>query len=66
MRKFIRSVGRHLILVRVPVYTSLVLCYWVPEINAYELGRAASKAVHVMNLCIRLHEIASFACSSPQ
>ena len=50
--RFVQSVGEHIILARVPVYTSIVLCYWVPEISAHELAKAARAAFQLMNWCL--------------
>ena len=50
--KFIQTIGDRIIIVRVPVYTSIVLYYVVPEITVYELRKAALEAVQIMNVCL--------------
>ena len=52
----ITTLGEHLIIVRVPVFTDIILCFWVPEITVYTLRKAACTAAryahfHLIRRC---------------
>lgn len=45
--RFIRVIGEHLVLIRLPVYTEIILVFWFSEINESELRSAAHFAMAV-------------------
>ena len=47
--RYFRTVGNHIILVRVPVLHNIILVFWVPEINTTELRRAAHRAFKLLH-----------------
>ena len=55
--RYFRTVGNHIILVRVPVLHNIILVFWVPEINTTELRRAAHRAFKLLHEYLTLRSV---------
>ena len=51
--RYFRTFGNHIIVVRLPVFTDVILVFWVSEINELELSKAALQAMQVLSAKLR-------------